>query len=53
MEIKSPQKGEKLRLVEMAEKNAKITLENTEKEKYGVVNELKKVLNMDRTPKKK
>jgi len=52
VEIKSPQKGEKLRLVEMAEKNAKITLENTEKEKYGVVNELKKVLNMDKLPRK-
>lgn len=52
VEIKLPQKGEKLRLVEMAEKNAKITLENTEKEKYGVVNELKKVLNMDKLPRK-
>jgi excinuclease UvrABC nuclease subunit len=33
IEIKSPQKGEKLRLVEMAEKNALITLNNREKDK--------------------
>ena len=33
VEIKTPQKGEKLRLVEMAENNAKITLENKEKDK--------------------
>ncbi len=52
IEIKSPQKGEKLRLVEMAEKNAKITLENTEREKYSIVNELKKVLSMDKLPRK-
>ena len=52
VEIKSPQKGEKLKLVEMAENNAKITLENTEKEKYGVVNELKKVLKMEKLPRK-
>lgn len=52
VEIKSPQKGEKLRLVEMAEKNAKITLENTEKEKYSIVNELKKVLSMEKLPRK-
>lgn len=52
VEIKTPQKGEKLRLVEMAEKNAKITLENTEREKYSVVNELKKVLEMEKLPRK-
>ncbi len=52
VEIKTPQKGEKLRLVEMAEKNAKITLENTEREKYSVVNELKKVLGMEKLPRK-
>ncbi|MCI9177657.1 MAG: excinuclease ABC subunit UvrC [Clostridia bacterium] len=52
VEIKSPQKGEKLRLVEMAERNAKITLENTQKEKYSVVNELKKVLKMEKMPRK-
>ncbi len=52
VEIKSPKKGEKLKLVEMAEKNAKITLENNEKEKYSVVNELKKVLSMEKLPRK-
>ena len=31
VELKTPQKGEKLRLVEMAESNAKVTLENKEK----------------------
>lgn len=52
VEIKTPQKGEKLRLVEMAENNAKITLDNKEKDKYSVVNEIKEVLNLDKTPKK-
>ena len=52
VEIKTPQKGEKLRLVEMAENNAKITLDNKEKDKYSVVNEIKEVLNLDRTPRK-
>ncbi len=31
VELKSPKKGEKLRFVEMAENNAKVTLENKEK----------------------
>lgn len=52
VEIKTPQKGEKLRLVEMAENNAKITLNNKEKDKYSVVNEIKEVLNLDKTPRK-
>ena len=52
VEIKTPQKGEKLRLVEMAENNAKITLDNKEKDKYSVVNELKEVLNLDKIPRK-
>ncbi len=52
VEIKFPKKGEKLKLVEMAENNAKNTLENTEREKYSVVNELKKVLNMEILPRK-
>lgn len=52
VEIKTPQKGEKLRLVEMAENNAKITLDNKEKDKYSVVNEIKEVLNLDKTPRK-
>lgn len=52
VEIKTPQKGEKLRLVEMAENNAKITLDNKEKDRYSVVNELKEILNLDKKPRK-
>jgi len=52
VEIKTPQKGEKLRLVEMAERNAFITLENKNKEKYNVLAELKEVLGLDRIPRK-
>ena len=52
VEIKTPQKGEKLRLVEMAENNANITLDNKEKDKYSGVNEIKEVLNLDKTPRK-
>ena len=52
VEIKTPQKGEKLKLVEMAENNAKITLENKHREKYSVLNELKEVLNLDKLPRK-
>ena len=52
VEIKIPQKGEKLRLLEMAEKNAFVTLENKEKDKYSILNELKQVLNLDNMPRK-
>ncbi len=52
VELKSPQKGEKLRFVEMAQNNAKVTLENKSKEKYSVLNELKEVLKMDKLPRK-
>ena len=52
IEIKTPQKGEKLRLVEMAERNALITLENKNKEKYNVLAELKEVLKLDKIPRK-
>jgi len=52
VEIKAPQKGEKLRLVEMAEKNAKITLENKDKEKYSIIQELKEVLQLEKMPRK-
>ena len=52
VEIKTPQKGEKLRLVEMAENNAKITLENKEKDKTEILMELKKVLSMEKLPRK-
>ena len=52
VEIKTPQKGEKLRLVEMAERNALITLENKNKEKYNFLAELKEVLGIDKLPRK-
>ena len=52
VEIKTPQKGEKLRLVEMAEQNAKITLDNKEKDKYNVLMELKEKLNLNFMPRK-
>ena len=52
VEIKIPQKGEKLRLVEMAEKNAQITLLNKEGEKYSIIKELKEVLSLEKMPRK-
>ena len=52
VEIKLPQKGEKLRLVDMAENNAYITLNNKEKDKYNVLTELKEVLKLDKYPRK-
>ncbi len=52
VEIKFPQKGEKLKFVEMAENNAKITLNNKEKDKYSVLNELKEKLNLEHLPRK-
>ena len=52
VEIKTPQKGEKLRLVEMAENNAKITLENKEKDRNEILNELKTLLKLDKLPRK-
>ena len=52
VEIKVPQKGEKLKLVDMAEQNAKITLDNKEKDKYSVLLELKEVLNLNEMPHK-
>ena len=52
VEIKIPQKGEKLRLVEMAEKNAQITLLNKEGEKYSIIKELKEVLKLEKMPRK-
>ena len=52
VELKTPQKGEKLRLVEMAEKNALITLENKEKDKTAILTELKEILNMEKLPRK-
>lgn len=52
VEIRIPQKGEKLRLVEMAERNAKITLDNKEKDKYNILTELKEVLQLSNLPRK-
>ena len=52
VELKSPQKGEKLRFVEMAENNAKVTLENKSKDKYNILMELKEILKMDKMPRK-
>ena len=52
VEIKSPKKGEKLRFVEMAENNARVTLENKEKDKSEILLELKEVLKMDTLPRK-
>ncbi len=52
VELKSPKKGEKLRFVEMAENNAKVTLENKEKDKSSVLLELKQVLKLENLPRK-
>ena len=52
VEIKSPKKGEKLRFVEMAENNARVTLENKEKDKSEVLMELKDALKLDKLPRK-
>ena len=50
--LKSPKKGEKLKFVEMAENNAKVTLENKEKDKSEILLELKKLLNLEKLPRK-
>jgi len=52
LEIKTPQKGEKLRFVDMAINNAKITLENKSKDRFEILNELKEVLDLDVLPRK-
>ena len=52
VEFKTPQKGEKLRFVEMAVNNAKITLENKTKEKHDLVLGLKQALNLEELPRK-
>ena len=49
VELKSPKKGEKLRFVEMAENNAKVTLENKQKDSFEVLNELKNILGLDKS----
>ena len=50
VEIKSPQKGEKLRFVEMAEMNSKITVQNKLKDKTEILEELRDVLSLDEVP---
>ena len=52
VELKSPKKGEKLRFVEMADNNAKITLENKERDRSEILVELKEVLGLDKLPRK-
>lgn len=52
VELKSPKKGEKLRFVEMAENNSKITLQNREKDKNEILIELKNILGLDELPRK-
>ena len=52
VELKSPKKGEKLRFVEMAELNSKVTLENKEKDKSEILLELKNVLKLKNMPRK-
>ena len=52
VEFKVPQKGEKLRFVEMAINNAKITLDNKVKEKQSMVLGLKQTLDLKELPRK-
>ena len=52
VELKSPQKGEKLRFVEMAQRNSKITLENKLKDKNSILEELKATLKLESLPRK-
>lgn len=50
VEIKSPKRGEKLKLVEMAKNNAKVTLENNSSDKYEILSELKEILHLGKLP---
>lgn len=52
VEFKIPQKGEKLRFVEMAINNAKITLDNKVKEKQNMMLTLKQTLKLKELPRK-
>ena len=52
VEIRHPQKGEKLRFVEMAKNNAKVSLENKVNDKYNILNELKELLDLEKLPRK-
>ena len=52
VELKNPQKGEKLKFVEMAELNSKITLENRVKDKTEILTEFVEVLGLEKLPRK-
>lgn len=52
VEIKNPQKGKKLRFVEMAENNAQVTLKNKNQEKESILLEIKDTLGLDKLPRK-
>jgi len=52
VEIHSTKRGGKLRFVEMAEKNSKVTLDNKEKAQNAILLELKEKLKMDKLPRK-
>ena len=48
--IKTPMRGEKVRFIEMAEENSKVTLENKLKDKTDILVELRDVLNLEELP---
>ena len=50
--IKVPQKGEKAKLVDMAENNAKLTLENQEKANNNLMLEMKQKLDLKKLPRR-
>lgn len=52
VEFRVPLKGEKLRFIEMANNNAKITLENRTKEKEDILLKLKETLKLNKLPRK-
>ena len=52
VEIRFTKRGEKLHFVEMAEGNAKVTLNNKEKNQNEILLELKNVLKLDKLPRK-
>ena len=51
-QIFTPKRGGKLRFVEMAEKNSKITLDNKEKNQNAILLELKEKLKLEKMPRK-
>lgn len=52
VEILSTKIGQNLRFVELAEKNAKISLDNRNRNSLNILNELKEKLNLERLPKR-